>query len=101
VSAAIGSGLALLAQTGPKGTPGKQGPPGPKGERGPLGPEGESAGEELGELEAEVEELSGAVEEGSAGDTRELEARIESLEEEVEELGGFTSEICSEEEFIC
>ncbi len=101
LSAAIGSGIALLAQTGPKGSPGKQGPAGPKGARGPAGPEGESAGEELGGLEGEVEELRGAIEEGGGGDTGELEDRVESLEEEVAELGGLTGEVCEEAGFIC
>ncbi|HEX8754337.1 MAG TPA: hypothetical protein VF731_13075 [Solirubrobacterales bacterium] len=78
LSAAIGSGLALVAQTGPAGPAGKRGPAGP---RGPRGPQGESAKAELGGLEAEVEELRGAVE-GSA----ELEERVEALEEEG---GGF------------
>ena len=85
LSAAIGSGLALLAQTGPQG------------------PAGESAGEELGELEGEVEELRGAVEEGgeSSGEVAELEERVEALEEEVESYAGFAQELCSEESFIC
>lgn len=59
LSAAIGSGLALLAQTGPEGPAGKRGPQGHVGKRGPAGPAGESAGEELGALEGEVEELRG------------------------------------------
>ncbi|MCW2979768.1 MAG: hypothetical protein JWO14_1495, partial [Solirubrobacterales bacterium] len=63
LSAAIGSGLALLAQTGPEGPAGKQGPRGHAGKQGKPGPSGESAGEELGELESEVGELRGAIEE--------------------------------------
>jgi hypothetical protein len=103
LSAAIGSGLALLAQTGPKGPAGKQGPRGHVGERGPVGPAGESAGEELGALEGEVEELRGAVEEGgeSGGEVEELEERVEALEEEVESYAGVAEELCGEESFIC
>jgi len=63
LSAAIGSGLALLAQTGPEGPAGKQGPRGHAGKQGKPGPSGESAGEELGALEGEVEELRAAAEE--------------------------------------
>jgi hypothetical protein len=103
LSAAIGSGLALLAQTGPKGPAGKQGPRGHKGKPGPQGPAGESAGEELGALEGEVEELRAAVEEGSGsnGEVGELEERVEALEEEVESYAGLAGELCSEESFIC
>jgi len=103
LSAAIGSGLALLAQTGPSGPAGKQGPRGHKGKPGPQGPAGESAGEELGALEGEVEELRGAVEEGSesGGEVGELEERVEVLEEEVESYAGLAQELCGEESFIC
>jgi hypothetical protein len=103
LSAAIGSGLALLAQTGPKGPAGKQGPRGHKGKPGPQGPAGESAGEELGALEGEVEELRAAVEEGSEsnGEVGELEERVEALEEEVESYAGIAEELCGEESFIC
>jgi hypothetical protein len=103
LSAAIGSGLALLAQTGPKGPAGKQGPRGHVGKRGPEGPAGESAGEELGALEGEVEELRGAVEEGgeSGAEVEELEERVEVLEEELESFAGVTEELCVEESFIC
>jgi hypothetical protein len=80
LSAAIGSGLALVAQTGPEGPAGKRGPAGPQG---PRGPEGESATAELGGIEAELEELRGAVE-GSA----ELEERVEELEGEIAGLEG-------------
>jgi hypothetical protein len=103
LSAAIGSGLALLAQTGPKGPKGEQGPRGHKGKQGPAGPAGESAGEELGALEGEVEELRAAVEEGSesSGEVGELESRVEALEEEVESYTGLVQEVCGEESFIC
>jgi len=104
LSAAIGSGLALLAQTGPEGPAGKQGPRGHVGKQGPAGPAGESAGEELGEIEAEVEELRGAVEE-SAGEESpevgELEERVESLEEDVEGFSGLAQELCGEGSIIC
>jgi hypothetical protein len=110
LAAAIGSGLALLAQTGPKGPAGKQGPRGHVGKPGPEGPPGESAGEELGALEGEVEELRGEidgvreeVESGGdeSGQVGELEERIEGLEEEVESFGGIAEELCGEGSFIC
>jgi hypothetical protein len=102
-SAAIGTGLALLAQTGPEGPAGKQGPRGHAGKQGPKGPEGESAGEELGALEGEVEELRGAVEEGGESEqVGELEERVEALESELESISSLGAELCSEEEsFIC
>lgn len=96
ISAAIGSGVALLAQTGPAGASGKQGPAGPAG---PQGPEGPSGAGEVEALEAEVGELRTEVEEG--GSAGEVEDRLEALEEEVEGLGGVTSELCSELDFFC
>ncbi|HVV89848.1 MAG TPA: hypothetical protein VHB53_05090 [Solirubrobacterales bacterium] len=103
LSAAIGSGLALLAQTGPEGPAGKQGPRGHAGKQGPRGPAGESAGEELGELEAEVGELRGEVEElgGESSEVGKLEERVESLEEELEGFSGLTEELCGEGSFVC
>jgi hypothetical protein len=102
LSAAIGSGLALLAQTGPDGPAGKQGPRGHAGKRGPRGPEGESAGEELGALEGEVEELRAEVEEGGeSGEVGELEERVEVLEEELESYSGLAQELCGEGSFVC
>jgi hypothetical protein len=103
LSAAIGSGLALLAQTGPKGPAGAKGPRGHKGKQGPAGPAGESAGEELGALEGEVEELRAAFEEGSesGGEVAELEERVAALEEEVESYAGLAQELCGEESLIC
>jgi hypothetical protein len=101
LSAAIGSGIALLAQTGPEGPAGKQGKRGPEG---PRGPEGESATAELGAVEGEVEELRGQLEglESSAGEGNgEVEERLERVEEEVEELGSVASQLCGEVEFLC
>jgi hypothetical protein len=95
LSAAIGSGITVLAKTGPSGPAGEQGPRGPAG---PEGPEGESAGAELGAVEGEVEELREQVE---AGEGAGVEGRLEELESEVSELGGATSEICAELEVFC
>ncbi|MGE0065865.1 MAG: hypothetical protein AB7T48_00780 [Solirubrobacterales bacterium] len=96
ISAAIGTGVALLAQTGPAGPAGKQGATGP---RGPEGPEGPSGAAEVEGVEIELEELRGEIEGGS--DVGELESRVEELEEEVAGLGGVTSELCSELDFFC
>jgi hypothetical protein len=93
LSAAIGSGIAILAKTGPSGPAGERGPRGPAG---PQGSEGESAGAEIGFLESEVEDLRGQVEAGE-----EVEGRLEDLESEVSELGSTTSELCAELEFFC
>lgn len=92
LSAGIGSGLALLAQEGPAGPAGKRGPTGPQG---PAGPEGESGAEEIGGLEAEVEELRGQVEES--------EGRVDDLESELSGFeGGVTpEELCEEFEIDC
>lgn len=96
LSAAIGSGLALLAETGPAGARGEQGPAGP---RGPQGPEGPSGAAEVEGLEAEVEELRGQVEEG--GDVGELESRLQALEDEVSGLGGLGADELCEEFGLC
>ena len=97
LSAAIGSGLALLAQTGPSGPTGEQGPRGPAGQEGPEGPSGAA---EIGGLEAEVEDLRGEVEDG-----QETQDRLEALEEEVGDLSGGLpstgSELCEELEIDC
>ena len=101
MSAAIGSGLALLAQTGPSGTPGKQGPRGhvgPRGQKGQEGPQGESAEAELGAVEGEIEELRDQVEESDPGA---VEDRLEELEEEVSGISAGTRELCGELEFFC
>jgi hypothetical protein len=92
LSAAIGSGLALLAQTGPSGPAGKQGKRGPAG---PEGAEGPSGAAEIGGLESEVEDLDGRVEE-----FEETQSRLEDLEEEVGSLSGGlpsnSAELCEE-----
>lgn len=93
LSAAIGSGITVLAKTGPSGPAGARGAPGPAG---PRGPEGASGAEELGRLESEVEALRGQVEGGE-----ELEGRLEELESEVSRLSGAGSEICGEIEGFC
>jgi hypothetical protein len=108
LSAAIGSGLALLAQTGPKGAAGDRGPRGHVGKQGPEGATGESAGEELGALEGEVEELRGEIDgvreeagESDEGEVGELEDRVEALEEEVEGFRGIGEELCGEGSLVC
>lgn len=88
LSAGIGSGIALLAETGPAGAAGKRGPVGPEGPEGPAGPSG---AEEIGALEAEVEELRGEIE-GSES----LEGRLEELEAELSGLDGVAEELCGE-----
>ncbi len=88
LSAGIGTGVALLAETGPAGAAGKRGPPGPEG---PEGPEGPSGAEEIGGLEAEVEELRTKIE-----DAEDLEGRLEELESAASGLDGITEELCGE-----
>ena len=55
LSAAIGSSITLLAETGP---PGKQGERGARGPRGPEGPEGTVEAPDFGFLESEIEDLA-------------------------------------------
>jgi hypothetical protein len=81
LSAAIGSGLALLAQTGPSGPAGARGA---AGKQGPEGPEGPSGAAEVGGLEGE-----------------ELEGRVEDLEAEISGLSGSRSALCEELELPC
>lgn len=88
LSAGVGTSLALLAETGPAGETGKRGPTGPQG---PAGPQGPSGAEEIGALEAEVDELRSEAEEADG-----LEGRIEELESEISGLDGFTEELCGE-----
>jgi hypothetical protein len=88
LSAGIGSGIALLAETGPAGAAGKRGPAGPEGPEGPAGPSG---AEEIGALEAEVEELRSEID-GSES----LEGRLEELESEISGLDGVAEELCGE-----
>jgi hypothetical protein len=93
LSAGIGSGLALLAQEGPAGPAGKRGP---AGKQGPEGPEGPSGAAEIGDLEAQVEELRGEV-----GESEELEERVDELESDLSEIEGVTLELCEEDDFFC
>ncbi len=93
LSAAIGSGLALVAQTGPEGPAGKRGP---AGKQGPRGPRGASAAPQVEALESEVEELRGRVE-----GTEELEGRVEELESQLSGLGGPNSTLCEEFGIFC
>ena len=88
LSAAIGSSLSLLAETGPTGPKGEQGP------RGPQGPEGqEGAVEEidLGFLEGEIEKLGREL-----GDLNATEGRVEDLEGDLTEVEEVLGELCFE-----
>lgn len=95
VGAAIGSGITLLAKTGPEGPVGEQ------GDRGPRGPRGYAAYDEAGEnAEAAVIDLEGNV--------NSLEGELEEARFALEELGGqvsdntqSVSEICSELDLFC
>ena len=96
LAAAIGTGVALIAQTGPAGAAGKQGPAGPRGPQGPEGPEGPSGAAEVEGVEAELEELRGQLQEQG-----ELEGRVETLEEAISGLGGIDEELCELNDFFC
>src|SRR6476469_4697673 len=72
-SAAIGSAISLIAQTGPAG---------PRGERGPAGPRGPEGEVDTGAIEAEIEAVRGEA------DTSQLEEEVFENEERLEELEG-------------
>lgn len=88
LSAAIGSGITLLAETGPQGDPGERGATGP---RGPQGPEGSVDAPDYGVLEAEIEDLSQRLEDAGSS-----EARIDELEADLAETEEVVSELCFE-----
>ena len=77
LSAAIGSSITLLAETGP---PGRDGERGPRGPRGPEGPEGSVESFDYGFLESEIEDLAREL-----GDLGATEGRLEELEEDLAE----------------
>lgn len=93
LSAAIGSSITLLAETGPAG---KQGETGATGPRGPQGPEGAVEGPDFGFLESEIEGLAGEL-----GDLGATESRVEELEEDLTATEETVSEICLELERFC
>jgi hypothetical protein len=93
LSAAIGSSITLLAETGPQGKPGESGPRGPRGRE---GPEGAVEGPDFGFLESEIE---GVAEE--LGDLGATEARVEELERDLVGTEETVSEICLELELFC
>ncbi|HWB68560.1 MAG TPA: hypothetical protein VG518_01145 [Solirubrobacterales bacterium] len=89
-SAAIGSAISLVAQTGPRG------------ERGPAGPRGPEGQVDTAALEAEIEALR------SEADISGLEEQVGENEERIEELEGVLQgfeasggELCDEEEIFC
>jgi hypothetical protein len=93
LSAAIGSSITLLAETGP---PGKQGERGPTGPRGPEGPEGSVEAPDFGFLESEVEDLAKEL-----GDLGATEGRLEELEEDLSDTESVVKELCFELESFC
>jgi hypothetical protein len=93
LSAAIGSGITLLADTGPAGPKGQRGAPGP---RGPEGPEGEVEEPDFGFLESELGELRDEL--NSVAD---LEARVDGIDSDLTKNEETVSELCLELELIC
>jgi hypothetical protein len=93
LSAAIGSSITLLAETGP---PGRNGERGPRGPRGPEGPEGNVESFDYGFLESEIEDLAREL-----GDHGATEGRLEELEENLADTEEVVSEICFELEARC
>lgn len=93
LSAAIGSGITLLADTGPAGQKGERGA---TGARGPEGPEGAVEEPDFGFLESELGELKEEL--SSVAD---LEARVDGIDSDLTENEETVSEICLELELIC
>jgi|SRR5829696_2629470 len=93
LSAAIGSSITLIAETGPTGKEGERGPAGP---RGAEGLEGTVEGPDFGFLESEIEELAAEL-----GDLGATEARVEELEEDLADTEETVSEICFELDLLC
>lgn len=93
LSAAIGSGITLLAETGPAGPRGERGKPGP---RGPEGPEGEVELPDLGFVESELEELRNELQSAS-----ELESRVDAIDSDLSKTEETVSEICFELDEFC
>ena len=90
LSAAIGSSITLLAETGPPGKVGERGPPGARG------PEGTVESFDYGFLESEIEDLAGEL-----GDLGATEGRLDELEEDLADTEEVVSEICFELEDLC
>lgn len=93
LSAAIGSSITLLAETGP---PGKQGDRGQRGPRGAQGPEGEVEGPDLSFLENEVEGLFDEL-----GDVSAAEGRLGEVEDDLSATEENVEAICLELDLIC
>jgi hypothetical protein len=93
LSAAIGSSITLLAETGPAGKTGKRGPRGPAG---PRGPEGVVEGPDYGFLESEIESVAGEL-----GDLEATERQLEELEDKLTSTEETVSELCLELETFC
>jgi hypothetical protein len=89
LSAAIGSSIALLAETGP---PGKEGERGVTGARGPEGPEGSVEVPDYGFIESEIEDLAREL-----GDLGATEGRVEELEEDLGGVEDVVEELCFEQ----
>src|ERR1041384_7665848 len=75
LSAAIGSGITLLAETGPAGAQGERGKVGP---RGPEGPERSVELPDLGFVESELEDLRNELESAA-----ELESRVDAIDSDL------------------
>jgi len=93
LSAAIGSGITLLAETGPRGPQGERGARGPSGAE---GPEGSIDVPDFGFIESEIEDLRGELETAS-----ELQAKVEAIDSDLTETEETVSEICFELDSFC
>ncbi len=93
LSAAVGSSITLLAETGPAGERGERGPSGP---RGPEGAEGTVEAPDYAFIESEVEDLARKL-----GDINATEGRLDELEEDLGDTEETVSDLCLELDAFC
>jgi hypothetical protein len=93
LSAAIGSGITLIAETGPAGPKGQRGAPGP---RGAQGPEGTTDLPDIGFIESEVEDLRDELTTAA-----ELKSQVDAIDSDLTETEETLSEFCLELEEFC
>ncbi|MGH2973888.1 MAG: hypothetical protein ACRDLL_03340 [Solirubrobacterales bacterium] len=98
LSAAVGSGVTLLAKTGP------QGPPGPVGAEGPPGDSAEQASYEAEEAVNQVDELDerlSTVEWQRPSEEAASRSELERVKSDVRDLEAKTSGLCRGLELVC
>jgi hypothetical protein len=96
LSAAIGAGITLLAETGPAGVTGERGAQGPRGPKGPEGPEGNVDVPDFGFVESELEDLREEL-----SDASELKSRVDAIDSDLTTTEETVSDLCLELDDFC